>query len=182
MERLFVYGTLGPGRPNEHVMQKIGGSWQPASVRGRLVQAGWGFERSGFPALVLDEDGEEITGHVFVSPNLAAHWPALDAFEGEDYVRELTRAILADGTEVEACVYALAGRGEAAPVVGALTRRAEPNDVTPPLWIEATGAIGIRSKADRAGSTSTYKDIACELGSRGSLAFKCCHTSRTIAR
>ena len=101
MERLFVYGTLGPGRPNEHVMQKIGGSWQPASVRGRLVHAGWGFERSGFPALVLDEDGEEITGHVFVSPNLAAHWPALDAFEGEDYVRELTRAILADGTEVE---------------------------------------------------------------------------------
>ena len=100
MERLFVYGTLGPGRPNEHVMQKIGGSWQPASVRGRLVHAGWGFERSGFPALVLDEDGEEITGHVFVSPNLAAHWPALDAFEGEDYVREPTRAILADGTEV----------------------------------------------------------------------------------
>ena len=46
-------------------MQKIGGSWQPASVRGRLVHAGWGFERSGFPALVLDEDGEEITGHVF---------------------------------------------------------------------------------------------------------------------
>ena len=106
MERLFVYGTLGPGRPNDHVIQKIGGSWQPASVRGRLVQAGWGFERSGFPALVLDEDGEEITGHVFVSPNLAAHWPALDAFEGEDYVREPTRAILADGTEVEACVYA----------------------------------------------------------------------------
>ena len=112
MERLFVYGTLGPGRPNEHVMQKIGGSWQPASVRGRLVHAGWGFERSGFPALVLDEDGEEITGHVFVSPNLAAHWPALDAFEGEDYVREPTRAILADGTEEEACVYALAeGKG-----------------------------------------------------------------------
>ena len=54
--------------------------------------------------------------------------------------------------------------------------------MTPPLWIEATGAIGIRSKADRAGSTSTYKDIACELGSRGSLAFKSCHPSRTIAR
>ena len=54
--------------------------------------------------------------------------------------------------------------------------------MTPPLWIEATGAIGIRSKADRAGSTSTYKDIACELGSRGSIEFKRCHTSRTIAR
>ena len=33
MERLFVYGTLGPGRPNEHILLKIGGTWQPASVR-----------------------------------------------------------------------------------------------------------------------------------------------------
>ncbi|HNF77174.1 MAG TPA: gamma-glutamylcyclotransferase, partial [Thauera aminoaromatica] len=49
-----------------------------------------------------------IAGHVFVSPNLAAHWPALDAFEGEDYVREAAKAVLADGTEVEAWVYALA--------------------------------------------------------------------------
>lgn len=24
MQRLFVYGSLGPGRPNEHLMQKIG--------------------------------------------------------------------------------------------------------------------------------------------------------------
>lgn len=24
-ERLFVYGTLGPGRPNEHVLRDIGG-------------------------------------------------------------------------------------------------------------------------------------------------------------
>lgn len=54
--------------------------------------------------------------------------------------------------------------------------------LTPKRWIEATGAIGIRSKADRAGSTSAHKDIACELASRGSLAFKCCHTLRTIAR
>lgn len=108
MERLFVYGTLGPGRPNEHILLKIGGTWQPASVRGRLVRAGWGFERSGFPALVPDAHGEEVAGHVFVSPNLAAHWPALDAFEGEDYVREAAKAVLADGTEVEAWVYALA--------------------------------------------------------------------------
>ena len=60
--------------------------------------------------------------------------------------------------------------------------RAERRDPAPKRWIEVTGAIGIRSKADRAGSTSTYKDIACELGSRGSIEFKRCHTSRTIAR
>lgn len=40
MERLFVYGTLCPGRPNEHVMQKIGGEWLPARVKGRLIKAG----------------------------------------------------------------------------------------------------------------------------------------------
>ena len=60
--------------------------------------------------------------------------------------------------------------------------RAEQRDPAPKRWIEVTGAIGIRSKADRAGSTSAHKDIACELASRGSLAFKCCHPSRTIAR
>jgi len=77
-------------------------------VRGRLVRAGWGFAQSGFPALVLDAHGEEIAGHVFVSPSLAEHWPALDAFEGADYLRMPTRAILTDGAQVEAWVYALA--------------------------------------------------------------------------
>lgn len=28
IERLFVYGSLGPGRPNEHVLAVIGGNWQ----------------------------------------------------------------------------------------------------------------------------------------------------------
>ncbi|MGI4199102.1 gamma-glutamylcyclotransferase family protein, partial [Klebsiella pneumoniae] len=28
MESLFVYGTLGPGRPNAHILENIGGTWQ----------------------------------------------------------------------------------------------------------------------------------------------------------
>jgi gamma-glutamylcyclotransferase (GGCT)/AIG2-like uncharacterized protein YtfP len=49
MDHLFVYGTLGPGRPNEHVMQKIGGAWEAASLKGCLIQAGWGADM-GFQA------------------------------------------------------------------------------------------------------------------------------------
>jgi gamma-glutamylcyclotransferase (GGCT)/AIG2-like uncharacterized protein YtfP len=31
-DRLFVYGTLAPGRPNEHVLADLGGTWEPAYV------------------------------------------------------------------------------------------------------------------------------------------------------
>lgn len=44
MDRLLVHGTLELGRPNEHVMLNIGGSWEPASLRGTLVQTGWGLK------------------------------------------------------------------------------------------------------------------------------------------
>jgi len=60
MERLFIYGTLGPGRPNEYVMQKIGGIWEAGSIKGRLIEAGWG-ATMGFPGLVLDETAPSCT-------------------------------------------------------------------------------------------------------------------------
>lgn len=106
MERLFIYGTLGPGRPNEHVMQKIGGEWQVGSVNGRLVKEGWG-AKMGFPGLVLDEAGEKIEGHVFVSESLSQHWQTLDDFEGSEYQRQLATVRLQDGGTVKAYVYAL---------------------------------------------------------------------------
>lgn len=40
MHSLFVYGTLGPGRPNAHIMENIGGSWQQGYVLGNLREAG----------------------------------------------------------------------------------------------------------------------------------------------
>lgn len=106
MERLFIYGTLGPGRPNEHVMQEIGGGWEAGRIKGRLIEAGWGAEM-GFPGLVLDEAGDDIEGHVFVSENLSKHWQALDDFEGAEYQRTRTTVTLARGGKVEADVYAL---------------------------------------------------------------------------
>lgn len=33
-ERLFVYGTLAPGKPNEHVLAGLTGDWVAASVKG----------------------------------------------------------------------------------------------------------------------------------------------------
>ena len=111
MERLFVYGTLGPGRPNEHVMLDIGGTWQAASLRGHLQNAGWGAEM-GFPGLVLAADGEPIAGHVFTSTNFASHWARLDAFEGAEYQRVCTRVTLDNGEQIDAYVYALRADAE----------------------------------------------------------------------
>lgn len=104
--RLFVYGTLGPGRANEEVVGRIGGEWLPASVRGRLVLEGWAAEE-GYPGMVLDEEGEEVAGLLFVSEALPEHWGRLDAFEGEDFQRVATTARLEDGTRVDAFVYVL---------------------------------------------------------------------------
>lgn len=105
-QRLFIYGTLAPGRPNEHVLAPLGGTWTPATVRGRLEQQGWGADM-GFPGLVLDENGDEIGGFVFASEQLAGFWATLDEFEGEQYRRVRVVASLHDGSPVEACVYVL---------------------------------------------------------------------------
>ena len=104
--KLFVYGTLAPGRPNEHVLAPLRGSWQPATVKGRLNPEGWGADM-GYPGLVLDPDGDDVHGLVFSSDRLAGFWTELDAFEGEEYERVLTWARLRDGTATEAYVYVI---------------------------------------------------------------------------
>ena len=105
-ERLFVYGTLGPGRPNGHMIDAIGGSWETATVRGTLRQEGWG-AAMGYPGIDLDEHEGEVEGFLFTSENLSSHWEALDAFEGEAYERVLTRVKLQVGTTVDAYIYRL---------------------------------------------------------------------------
>ena len=105
-ERLFVYGTLAPGRPNAHVLADVAGTWEPASVTGTLYAEGWGAAQ-GYPGIVLDANGDTVGGLVFRSDELAQHWARLDAFEGDGYERVLTNARLADGSVVEAYVYQL---------------------------------------------------------------------------
>ena len=109
MQRLFVYGSLQPGGPNEHVLAAIGGEWQAAVVRGVLIEVGWG-ARIGFPGMLIDDEGDEIAGHVFSSPRLAAFWDELDAFEGPEYERQLTVVTLQDGSKVSAHAYVLRTR------------------------------------------------------------------------
>ena len=61
MQRLFVYGTLAPGRANAHVLAGIDGRWEEASVTGKRYAEGWG-AALGFPGLVLDPQGEQVAG------------------------------------------------------------------------------------------------------------------------
>jgi gamma-glutamylcyclotransferase (GGCT)/AIG2-like uncharacterized protein YtfP len=107
--RLAVYGSLAPGRPNHHQLAGLAGEWRAGTVRGRLVEAGWGASL-GFPGLRLDRNGAEILVQLFQSSDLPAHWTRLDAFEGDGYRRVATAVSTAAG-EVEACIYVLADAG-----------------------------------------------------------------------
>ena len=107
--RLFVYGTLAPGRPNAHVLADVPGVWEPGTTTGTLVADGWG-AAAGYPGIILDEHGDVVPGFLFTSAALVDHWPRLDAFEGDGYVRVRTRVTRQDGTAVDAYVYALSGR------------------------------------------------------------------------
>ena len=80
------------------------GSWSQAVVRGWLLRAGWG-AGIGYPGLVLDAEGDEVPGFVLASHGLDSEWQRLDAFEGADYARVVTRVRLASGLAVNAYVY-----------------------------------------------------------------------------
>ena len=105
--RLFVYGTLAPGRSNEHVLADLTGDWQPASTRGMLLPDGCAISY-GFPALILDDpDAGEVEGLLFVSADLPAFWPDLDEFEGDGYRRVITTITTAAGERLKAYTYEL---------------------------------------------------------------------------
>jgi gamma-glutamylcyclotransferase (GGCT)/AIG2-like uncharacterized protein YtfP len=106
LDRLFVYGSLRPGGPNEHVLNAYSGTWEPASVTGALINKGWGADL-GFPGIILDEKGSEIEGYIFTPAKLSSFWATLDEFEGEAYLRTLTKVKLKNGNLVDAYVYTI---------------------------------------------------------------------------
>lgn len=110
IEKLFVYGTLCPDRPNEHVLDAIGGSWKSATISGALREEGWGAEM-GYPGIDLDEHGREIEGFLFTSENLSSQWASLDTFEVEAYRRVPAKVKLKDGCKVNAYIYTLRSPG-----------------------------------------------------------------------
>jgi gamma-glutamylcyclotransferase (GGCT)/AIG2-like uncharacterized protein YtfP len=108
-QRLATYGSLGPGRTNHHHLADLRGRWLKGTVRGRLVAEGWG-AALGFPGLVLEENGPVVAVDLFESPELAAQWARLDAFEGAGYRRVVTAVETPEG-QVEASIYVLARAG-----------------------------------------------------------------------
>lgn len=104
--RLATYGTLSPGRVNHGQLAMLKGRWLQGTVRGRLLDAGWGTE-IGFPGLVLDPGGPVVEAHVFESLELPAHWSRLDEFEGPDYRRVITEVDTPEGI-VTAWIYVVA--------------------------------------------------------------------------
>lgn len=105
--RLATYGTLAPGRVNHHQLAGLAGTWTTGTIRGRLVETGWG-AALGYPALVLEESGDALPVHLFTSPDLQAHWARLDAFEGVGYRRGAVVVETAEGG-VSAWIYLAAG-------------------------------------------------------------------------
>ena len=106
MERLFVYGTLAPGKPNHGVLEDIPGTWETATLRGKLLDEGWGSEL-GCPGIVPSDDGDEVEGFVFSSAHLSEHWAMLDEYEGAGYRRIPVLVKTGSGEKLEAQVYAL---------------------------------------------------------------------------
>jgi len=108
--RLATYGTLAPGRQNHGQLADLPGRWLVGHVRGSLVDAGWGAEL-GFPALILDPEGEPIEVFVFESEALRDQWRRLDAFEGAGY-RRVTVDVATPEGGVAASIYVLADPGD----------------------------------------------------------------------
>ncbi len=106
MERLFIYGTLAPGRPNEHILSDTEGIWEKGIVKGFLHQKGWGADM-GYPGINLDINGDEVNGFVFNSEDLSKKWDELDQFEGEEYKRVITKVKLSNNKMVDAYIYVL---------------------------------------------------------------------------
>lgn len=106
MQRLATYGTLRPGERNHGQVSGLRGQWLQGSVRGHLLDAGWG-AGYGFPGLVLDDGGGSIPVAVLESPDLDAHWGRLDEFEGDEY-RRVRVTVATDGGSVEAFIYVVA--------------------------------------------------------------------------
>ncbi|MGK7890034.1 MAG: gamma-glutamylcyclotransferase [Leptolyngbyaceae cyanobacterium] len=103
-QSLAVYGTLAPGAANAAVMATISGQWQPGQVRGHRYANSAG-AAIGYPGLVWDMAASLQTVQLFRSPDLPNHWPRLDEFEGEGYVRILVPVEMpesrADATEIQ---------------------------------------------------------------------------------
>ena len=108
---LFVYGSLQPGAENDSYLKHIKGTWKQGYVLGNLVTEGWG-SQIGFPALRVNDQGDQIKGWLLESNDLSNNWKMLDEFEGQEYKRTVVHVHVNDGTKINACIYELADQDE----------------------------------------------------------------------
>jgi gamma-glutamylcyclotransferase (GGCT)/AIG2-like uncharacterized protein YtfP len=104
--RLATYGTLAPGRRNHHQLTMLTGCWRRGTVRGKLINAGWG-TALGFPGLVLDPEGPPVEVNLFESSALPEHWKRLDEFEGPGY-RRVVKQVRTEDADLSAWIYVVA--------------------------------------------------------------------------
>lgn len=95
-----------PNCPNGHVLEEIGGKFIPATVKGKLIDAGWSASM-GYPGIRLDAGEDTIHGFLFYSANLINHWEYLDEFEGAEFERTPVLVERYDELEVDTFIYAL---------------------------------------------------------------------------
>ncbi len=103
--RLATYGTLAPGRVNNGQLAELKGVWLKGTVRGQLLEAGWGADL-GYPGLILDPSGPVVDVQVFESADLPDHWARLDVFEGPGYRRVVTQVETSKGI-LDAFIYVI---------------------------------------------------------------------------
>ena len=80
--RLAVYGTLAPGRSNDHMLSQLDGQWLDGHVRGEVQ------ERDGFPVFSW-RNGPSVPVRILDAPALSQTFERLDQFEGAKYRRIL---------------------------------------------------------------------------------------------
>jgi len=93
-QKLFTYGTLGPGKPNHSILSGLRGTWERCTTRGQLIEV------SGLPVFCWQPFGPTVEGQLFVSPDLAEQWAQLDQFEGASYKRRVISVVTNMGTSV----------------------------------------------------------------------------------
>ncbi len=96
-----------PNCPNAYVLEDIVGKFVPATVKGKLIDAGWS-AGMGYPGIRLEMGNDTIHGFLFYSDNLINHWEKLDIFEGEEFIRMPVVATRDDNEmEIETFIYTL---------------------------------------------------------------------------
>jgi len=101
MSQIFVYGTLMRGEEREGLVANL--MARPATIRGQLWRA-----PAGYPALLLNDNGAEITGEVLTLDNPRI-LTALDLIEGtkEGLYARIEATIQTESGAEQAWVYVM---------------------------------------------------------------------------